>query len=253
MNRTNPNPTNEHTTTNSKSVIQTTANSRPVRVRTDAEGSITTTRHRGIAQISGPNHSRVAKQLASNVASVAPVTRAAGNDGVRRGCRQFFRRRAIVDRSGENRDGNDIVDPDLPAEPVHFHMPEWDRCSTANRHGCVICSRQSGRAALNRIRAGRLDLFTINGLRRVHGCAAHWSVGDRDYVWFRLLEAMGHLLGCSARTHLKLWSVIFVVVCLQMMTTLRPIVGTSDHLLPSEKKFFLAHWVETLRDESTRK
>src|SRR6476646_11912666 len=81
--------TNEHTT-NSKSVIQTTANSRPVRVRTDAERSITTARYRGIAQISGPNYSRVAKQLASNVASVAPVTRVTGHDGVRRGCRQFF-------------------------------------------------------------------------------------------------------------------------------------------------------------------
>jgi hypothetical protein len=64
---------------------------------------------------------------------------------------------------------------------------------------------------------------------------------------------MGRLLGGSAPTHLKLWSVIFIVVCLQMMTTLRPIVGTSDHLLPSEKKFFLAHWAETLRDESARK
>ena len=78
-----------------------------------------------------------------------------------------------------------------------------------------------------------------------------WAIGI--IFGLRLLEAMGHLLGRSARTHLKLWSVIFIVVCLQMMTTLRPIVGTSDHLLPTEKKFFLAHWVETLRDESARK
>jgi hypothetical protein len=78
-----------------------------------------------------------------------------------------------------------------------------------------------------------------------------WAIGIM--FGLRLLEAMGHLLGRSARTHLKLWSVIFIVVCLQMMTTLRPIVGTSDHLLPSEKKFFLAHWAETLRDESAKK
>jgi len=69
----------------------------------------------------------------------------------------------------------------------------------------------------------------------------------------RLLEAMGHFLGGSARSHLKFWSMIFIVVCLQMMTTLRPIVGTSDRFLPSEKKFFLTHWAETLRDESARK
>jgi hypothetical protein len=78
-----------------------------------------------------------------------------------------------------------------------------------------------------------------------------WAIGIM--FGLRLLEAMRHLLGGSARNHLKLWSMIFVIVCLQMMTTLRPIVGTSNHFLPSEKKFFLAHWAETLRDESAKK
>ena len=78
-----------------------------------------------------------------------------------------------------------------------------------------------------------------------------WAIGIM--FGLRLLEAMGHFLGGSARSHLKFWSMIFIVVCLQMMTTLRPIVGTSDRFLPSEKKFFLTHWAETLRDESARK
>ena len=78
-----------------------------------------------------------------------------------------------------------------------------------------------------------------------------WAIGIM--FGLRLLEVMGHLLGGSARNHLKFWSVIFIVVCLQMMTTLRPIVGTSERFLPSEKKFFLTHWAETLRDESARK
>ena len=78
-----------------------------------------------------------------------------------------------------------------------------------------------------------------------------WGIGIM--FGLRLLEAMGHLLGGSTRNHLKSWSVIFIIVCLQMMTTLRPIVGTSDRFLPSEKKFFLTHWAETLRDESARK
>jgi len=78
-----------------------------------------------------------------------------------------------------------------------------------------------------------------------------WAIGIM--VGLRLLQAMAHLLGGSRRSHLKFWSVIFIVVCLQMMTTLRPIVGTSDRFLPSEKKFFLTHWAETLRDESARK
>jgi len=80
---------------------------------------------------------------------------------------------------------------------------------------------------------------------------ALWAIGI--LFGLRLLEAMGHLLGGFARNHLKFWSVIFIVVCLQMMTTLRPIVGRSDRFLPSEKKFFLTHWAETLRNESARK
>jgi hypothetical protein len=78
-----------------------------------------------------------------------------------------------------------------------------------------------------------------------------WAIGIM--FGLRLLEGMGHLLGGSARNHLKFWSAIFIVVCLQMMTTLRPIVGTSDRFLPGEKKFFLTHWAETLRDESAKK
>jgi hypothetical protein len=62
----------------------------------------------------------------------------------------------------------------------------------------------------------------------------------------RLIGAMGRLLGGSATGHMKLWGAIFVVVCFQMTTTLRPIVGTSKHFLPGEKKFFLAHWMETM-------
>jgi hypothetical protein len=78
-----------------------------------------------------------------------------------------------------------------------------------------------------------------------------WAIGIM--FGLRLVEAMGHLLAGSARNDLKFWSAIFIVVCLQMMTTLRPIVGKSDHLLPIEKKFFLTHWAETLREESAKK
>ena len=40
--------------------------------------------------------------------------------------------------------------------------------------------------------------------------------------------------------------VIFVLVLLQITEALRPILGTSDDLLPKEKKFFLSHWVESV-------
>lgn len=73
-----------------------------------------------------------------------------------------------------------------------------------------------------------------------------WAIGIS--FGLRLINAMGRLLTGTARSHLKLWGLIFVVVCLQMVTTLRPIVGTSKNFLPGEKKFFLAHWLETVSD-----
>jgi hypothetical protein len=62
----------------------------------------------------------------------------------------------------------------------------------------------------------------------------------------RLIGAMGRLLAGPTGGQMKLWSLIFILVCLQMTTTLRPIIGTSDRFLPGEKKFFLTHWFETL-------
>ena len=71
-----------------------------------------------------------------------------------------------------------------------------------------------------------------------------WSVG----IWFglRLFTHMTNALRVPERTHLKAWMAIFVLVCLQMTTALRPIIGTSDHWLPTEKKFFVTHWIENL-------
>ena len=61
---------------------------------------------------------------------------------------------------------------------------------------------------------------------------------------------MASLLRLQERAHLKVWMGIFLLVCLQMTTALRPIIGTSDHWLPKEKKFFLAHWVENLSSDA---
>jgi hypothetical protein len=43
-------------------------------------------------------------------------------------------------------------------------------------------------------------------------------------------------------------------VALQMTTALRPILGTSKTFLPTEKKFFIAHWGDCLkgRDEASK-
>jgi hypothetical protein len=42
------------------------------------------------------------------------------------------------------------------------------------------------------------------------------------------------------------WIVLFMLVMLQMTTALRPLLGTADTMLPTEKKFFLVHWGETI-------
>jgi hypothetical protein len=43
------------------------------------------------------------------------------------------------------------------------------------------------------------------------------------------------------------WVIIFVLVVVQMTTALRPIVGTADTFLPTEKRFFLSYWGDCLK------
>jgi hypothetical protein len=43
------------------------------------------------------------------------------------------------------------------------------------------------------------------------------------------------------------WVIIFLLVALQMTTALRPILGKADTFLPTEKKFFINHWIDCLK------
>jgi hypothetical protein len=43
-----------------------------------------------------------------------------------------------------------------------------------------------------------------------------------------------------------LWQILFMVVVLQLSTTLRPIVGPFDGIVPREKLFFAVHWLKSL-------
>jgi hypothetical protein len=64
---------------------------------------------------------------------------------------------------------------------------------------------------------------------------------------FRLLHA--GFAGPGRQTAgINVWMVIFLLVMLQMTTALRPLVGRSDTLLPTQKRFFLGHWSECIRD-----
>jgi hypothetical protein len=66
----------------------------------------------------------------------------------------------------------------------------------------------------------------------------------------RFLSAAFSHSQARSRTGLNTWIVVFVLVVLQMTTTLRPIVGRAETFMPNEKKFFLTHWVQAM-DSST--
>src|SRR5471032_46817 len=53
----------------------------------------------------------------------------------------------------------------------------------------------------------------------------------------------------NARSHagFHVWVIIFLLVAVQMTTALRPIIGTADTILPTEKQFFLSHWGDCLK------
>ena len=51
---------------------------------------------------------------------------------------------------------------------------------------------------------------------------------------------------------LNTWIVIFVLVVVQMTTALRPIIGTAPTFLPTEKKFFVSHWGDSLREAADK-
>ena len=75
-------------------------------------------------------------------------------------------------------------------------------------------------------------------------------------VWllsFLLASGLFRKLTKNAQSswQVHLWLLIFLTVTLQMSTALRPILGTSQHLLPQEKKFFLTHWMENIDPSMT--
>ncbi len=69
-----------------------------------------------------------------------------------------------------------------------------------------------------------------------------WAIASAMGV--RLLGRFLGRPGSAAR--LRGWIAIYLLVCVQMMTSLRPIVGKAETALPTEKRFFLQHFFEML-------
>jgi hypothetical protein len=73
---------------------------------------------------------------------------------------------------------------------------------------------------------------------------AFWAVAV--IFGLRFLSAGFRHMNARSGGALVTWVVIFLLVCLQMTTALRPILGKSEHFLPpsTEKKFFVGHWMD---------
>ncbi len=68
----------------------------------------------------------------------------------------------------------------------------------------------------------------------------------------RFLKSVVAATGGNQKAPLLIWSAIFLLVTLQMTTSLRPILGRSEVLLTQEKKFFLQHWFDTMGETLAR-
>lgn len=59
--------------------------------------------------------------------------------------------------------------------------------------------------------------------------------------------------GAKSQAGMNVWILIFLLVALQMTTALRPILGQSDTFFPTEKQFFVGHWLDNLSQSQTSK
>lgn len=67
----------------------------------------------------------------------------------------------------------------------------------------------------------------------------------------RFLKAAIIATGGAQKAPLMIWSAVFLLVTLQMTTSLRPILGRSTEFLTQEKKFFLQHWGDNFGESLT--
>ena len=83
---------------------------------------------------------------------------------------------------------------------------------------------------------------SVAGMGALH--IVFWIVA----TWFGVRFLIAGLKQFSPRSTegVKVWALIFILVQLQMMTAIRPLIGTSETFLPQEKKFFIAHWIDCL-------
>ncbi|MDB4054873.1 hypothetical protein N9496_02650 [Akkermansiaceae bacterium] len=69
------------------------------------------------------------------------------------------------------------------------------------------------------------------------------------FFGLRVIMRASQCMGGGQGGHLKLWIIVFILVTLQMTTTLRPFIGKSDEFINLEEKhFFLGYWFTSMSD-----
>ena len=66
-----------------------------------------------------------------------------------------------------------------------------------------------------------------------------------------LVFRSGHALGMTNTGHFAVWCLIFLLVTLQMTTTLRPIIGSEEKLVNFEEKKFFSELLVRASDAGT--
>jgi hypothetical protein len=70
------------------------------------------------------------------------------------------------------------------------------------------------------------------------------------YFGLRFLNAGFSAHQARSGGGIKIWMGIFLLVMLQMTTALRPWIGKADTFLPVEKKFFISHWLDCIKQSN---
>jgi len=117
------------------------------------------------------------------------------------------------------------------------------------------------RASLRHILTSFLAMLALMGIILIGVAPIIWvfsqssnSIGFIGFLsytaWFsallfgsKILHNLLREVQSKNRFPIRIWTLIFILVNLQMSTTLRPIIGRSSDLLASEKKSFLIHWL----------
>jgi hypothetical protein len=136
---------------------------------------------------------------------------------------------------------------DMPSKPLHLRLPKRLAIAIGGNLGLV-----TGLLMLTSILL--IGFAPVARLFSQSTASVAWMGTLHLPFWFistlfglRFLESSFLHSKTRSAAGLRTWIVIFILVVLQMSAALRPLVGTSNSFLPTERIFFMSHWAKCLR------